>query len=162
MPSKISNNTVTNSISRNGVNGKEGLYQMKNKGNKASKAKAFTDNYKQRTMDLGKPTKFGRKQLEENKFLARNPDFAGKRKGMEFRGDTPIRFNPMEYKEEYAGGRSYESGAFRGGEPNKEINNKYEKPIGRVKPFSAVESVKPKGLQINPFSIQIKSRTKNI
>jgi hypothetical protein len=113
-------------------------------------------------MDLGKPTKFGRKQLEENKFLARNPDFAGKRKGMEFRGDTPIRFNPMEYKEEYAGGRSYESGAFRGGEPNKEINNKYEKPIGRVKPFSAVESVKPKGLQINPFSIQIKSRTKNI
>ena len=79
MPSKISHNTVTNSISRNGVNGKEGVYQMKNKGNKASKAKAFTDNYKQRAMDLGKPTKFGRKQLEENKFLARNPDFAGKR-----------------------------------------------------------------------------------
>ena len=86
-------------------------------------------------MDLGRPSKFGRKQLEENKFLARNPDFAGKKKGMEFRGDAPIRFNPMEAKEEYAGGRSYESGTFRGGEPNQEIN---------------------------PFAVQIKSRVKKI
>jgi len=161
MPSKIKKSSMLNAVSRGGVNGKEGLYQGKNKG-KASKAKEFTDNYKQRTMDLGRPSKFGRKQLEENKFLARNPDFAGKKKGMEFRGDTPIRFNPMEEKEAYAGGRSYESGTFRGGEPNKEINNKYEKPIGRVKPFSGVESVKPTSQSVNPFAVQIKSRTKKI
>ena len=161
MPSKIKNSCVSNSVSRAGVNGLEGLYQGKNK-EKASKAKAFTDNYKQRTLDLGKPTKFNRKQLEQNNFLARNPDFAGKRKGSEFRGDTPIRFNPLESKEEYAGGRSYESGAFRGGEPNKEINNKYEKPIGRVKPFSKVDSIKPISQSVNPFAIQIKSRVKKI
>ncbi len=161
MPSKINNSSVMNAVSRGGVSGKEGQYQGKNKG-KANKSKEFTYNYKQRTLDLGKPSKFGRKQLEENKFLARNPDFAGKKTGMEFRGDTPIRFNPLESKEEYAGGRSYESGSFRGGEPNKEINNKYEKPIGRVKPFSGVESVKPITESVNPFAIQIKSRIKNI
>lgn len=145
---KFSVKSIDNATLRQNVDGKQGILRG-SRGSKPEILKPFADNYVKKKKDMeGKPKTFSVKNTMENVYKASNKDLAGKKTDTEFRGDKP-RFDPMERTQELVGSNSQSSGAFRGGEDRKEVNNRYEKPIGNASKKS-----------VNPFSIKIKSSVK--
>jgi hypothetical protein len=100
--------------------------------------------------------------VERNQFLASKSDMRGKKSATEFRGETskdqPIRWDPMMDVKEAAGDFAYDSGSFRGGQPKKEVNNKYAKRgVSNFEdPAKSIKSYKPNA-NPNPFPVRIKS-----
>jgi len=146
---KFSTKSIDNATLRQNVNGQQGIFRGK-PGSKPEVLKPFADNYVKKKKDMeGKPTTFSKRVTAENEYQARNTDLAGDKSATEFRGDKP-RFDPMEMNQSLVGSNSRASGTFRGGLDKKEVNNKYEKPVGRV----------TRSQSVNPFAIKIKSSVK--
>lgn len=155
MTTRFKNSTVVNAAARSKTNGNQGI-QFGKPGTRPDKHKDFNGDFvkKKKEMDEKPSMKISKEATENNFFKSRNPDRAGKRKVLEFRGDAPIRFDPLTDVESYAGNNSYNSGSFRGGEPKKEVNRFYEKPSG------VVEKIRNGEGNVNPFKIKIKSGIK--
>lgn len=146
---KFSVKSIDNATLRQNINGKQGIFRGA-KGSKPEVLKPFADNYVKKKKDMdGKPTTFSKALTAENEYRARSKDLAGDKSIKEFRGDKP-RFDPMEKSQSLVGNSSQTSGTFRGGLDRKEVNNKYEKPIGRI----------TRSQSVNPFAIKIKSAVK--
>ena len=146
---KFSVKSIDNATLRQNVNGKQGIFRGA-KGSKPEVLKPFADNYVKKKKDMdGKPITFSKAVTADNEYKARAKDLAGDKTSKEFRGDKP-RFDPMEKSQSLVGNSSEASGTFRGGLDRKEINNKYEKPIGRV----------TRSQSVNAFAIKIKSSVK--
>jgi len=145
---KFSIKSIDNATLRQNVDGRQGILRG-GAGSRPDVLKPFADNYVKKKKDMeGKPTKFSKKITADNEYKARNKDLAGKKTSTEFRGDRP-RFDPMEKSQALVGSNSSQSGKYRGGRDNEEINNRYEKPIGNASKKS-----------VNPFAIKIKSTVK--
>ena len=146
---KFSTRSIDNATLRQNINGQQGIFRGK-PGSKPDKLVPFADNYVKKKKDMeSRPTTFSRKTTVENEYQARNTDLAGDKSAAVFRGDKP-RFDPMEMKQALVGSNSSASGTFRGGVDKKEVNNRYEKPVGRV----------TRSQSINSFAIKIKSSVK--
>jgi len=136
---------VVNAQLRLSRGGQQGLLRGA-ANSKPDMMKNVVPNYIKKRDDLeGKPTKFKATDVRVNEYRARNKDLAGKQTSKDFRGDKP-RFDPMEVRQELVGGASYSNGNYRGGEGNKEVNNRYERPLGTARRGA-----------VNPFPIRIKS-----
>ena len=146
---KFTVKAIDNATLRQNISGQQGIFRGA-PGSKPQKLVPFADNYGKKKKDMdSRPTTFSKKVTAENEYQARNTDLAGDKSASEFRGDKP-RFNPMEMRQALVGSNSSASGTFRGGIDKKEINNRYEKPVGRV----------TRSQSVNPFSIKIKSSIK--
>lgn len=155
---KFSKKTIDNAVVRQGIDGKQGI-RLGPKGSRPDKLKPFTGNYYKKQKDLeDKPTKFKPAQVRENTYNASTVNMRGKRTDRDFNKTQPIRFDPLKDKDRnLVGGQSYSSGAFRGGEPNKEIGT-YEKSANDFRPMNGGDYGKSKN--VLPFPIRIKSNVR--
>lgn len=154
MTTRFKNSTIVNATARSETAGKQGM-RYGSRGSRPTPHGDFKGDMVKKKQEMeDRPRLFSKKDAEDNAFKSRNPDRAGKRQVLEFRGDAPIRFNPMSDTQEYSGGYSYSAGAFRGGEPKKEVNRFYEKPTGLV------EKIKNGKGNPNPFPVKIKTAIK--
>ena len=155
MTTRFKKSTIINATARSKTYGNQGLRYGK-AGSRPDKHDGFTGDFIKKKKDIDeKPSvNFSKEQTENNLFKSRNPDRAGERKVLEFRGDKPIRFDPLTDAENYAGSYSRDAGAFRGGEPKKEVNRFYEKPTGLVEKIRNGEG------NPDPLRIKIKSGIK--
>jgi len=156
---KFKPNTIKNAMYRSGVGGNQGL-EFGKKGTKPNKLKPFTQNFTKVKKDLeDKPSKFKIGAVRENIYNASTVNMRGKRTDRDFNGTQPIRFDPLADKDQNKVGQfSYSSGAYRGGEDNKEINNKYEKT--RLTQFKMSGGDYGKSKNVLPYPIKIKSNVK--
>lgn len=148
--------TINNAVKRQGVDGKQGI-RLGAKGSKPDKLKPFSDNFYKKKKEMeNKPTKFKPQQIRENTYNASTVNMRGKRTDRDFNKTQPIRFDPLAETSNVnkVGNASYNAGAFRGGEPNREIGT-YEKKRGDFKTMVGGDYGKTKN--VIPFPIKIKS-----
>lgn len=152
---KFKINTINNAVIRQGVDGKQGI-RLGAKGSKPDKLKPFTSSYYKKQKELeDKPSKFKPSQVRENTYNATTINMRGKRTDRDYNKTQPVRFDPLKDKEQNkVGNASYNAGAFRGGEPLKEIG-KYQKQLADFRPMKGGDYGKSKN--VAPFPVRIKS-----
>ena len=152
---KFKPSTIDNAKVRAGVSGKQGL-RFGAPGSRPDKLKPFASNYYKKQKDMeDRPTKFKPAQVRENTYNATTTNMRGKRTDRDFNKTQPVRFDPMKDKDQNkTGNSSYNAGAFRGGEPMKEIGT-YQKQLANFKTMKGGDYGKSKN--VLPFPIKIKS-----
>ena len=146
---------IKNAMFRSGVGGNQGLEYGKAKS-KPDKLKPFTQNFSKVKKDLDdKPTTFKPAAVRENIYNASTSNMRGKRTDRDYNGTQPIRFDPLADKDvNKVGQSSFSSGAYRGGEDNKEVGT-YEKTRLQQKKLNGGDFGKAKN--VLPFPVKIKS-----